>query len=35
MQALKVEGKQGQDHGGLIQFYERLAGVKVRKGAVR
>jgi len=33
MQALKVEGKQGQDHGGLIQFYERLAGVKVRKGA--
>jgi 2-hydroxy-3-oxopropionate reductase len=32
MQALKVDGKQGQDHGGLIQFYERLAGVKVRKG---
>jgi len=32
MQALKVDGKQGHDHGGLIQFYERLAGVKVRKG---
>jgi 2-hydroxy-3-oxopropionate reductase len=34
MQALKVDGKQAQDHGGLIQFYERLAGVKVRKGGV-
>ncbi len=33
MQALKVDGKQSQDHGGLIQFYEKLAGVKVRKGA--
>jgi 2-hydroxy-3-oxopropionate reductase len=32
MQALKVDGKQGEDHGGLIQFYEKLAGVKVRKG---
>jgi 2-hydroxy-3-oxopropionate reductase len=31
MQALKVDGKQAQDHGGLIQFYERLAGVRVRK----
>ncbi len=30
MQALKVDGKQAEDHGGLIQFYERLAGVKVR-----
>ena len=31
MQALKVEGKAGNDHCGLIQFYERLAGVEVRK----
>ena len=30
MQALKVEGKQTDDHGGIIQFYEKLAGVKVR-----
>jgi len=34
MQALKVDGKQSDDHGGLIQFYEKLAGVKVRKGDV-
>ncbi len=32
MQALKVDGKQKDDHGGLIQFYERLADVKVRRG---
>lgn len=32
MQALKVDGKQADDHGGLIQFYEKLAGVQVRKG---
>ena len=31
MQALKVEGKQKDDHGGLIQFYEKMAGVKVRR----
>jgi len=31
MKALKVDGKQGDDHGGLIQFYENLAKVKVRK----
>jgi 2-hydroxy-3-oxopropionate reductase len=35
MQALKVDGKQTEDHGGLIQFYEKLAGVKVRKGGVK
>jgi len=35
MQALKVDGKQTDDHGGLIQFYEKLAGVKVRKGGVK
>jgi 2-hydroxy-3-oxopropionate reductase len=35
MQALKVDGKQAEDHGGLIQFYEKLAGVKVRKGGAQ
>jgi len=35
MQALKADGKQAEDHGGLIQFYERLAGVKVRKGGAK
>ena len=35
MQALKVDGKQAEDHGGLIQFYERLAGGKVRKGGAK
>jgi 2-hydroxy-3-oxopropionate reductase len=33
LQALKVEGKQLEDHAGIIQFYERLAGVKVRGGS--
>jgi len=31
MQALKVDGKAGDDHGGIIQFYERLAKVEVRR----
>ncbi len=31
MQALKVDGKGKDDHGGLIQFYEKLAKVEVRK----
>jgi 2-hydroxy-3-oxopropionate reductase len=31
MQALKVDGKASQDHGGLIQFYEKLAQVEVRR----
>lgn len=35
MQALKVDGKQGNDHGGVIQFYEKLAAVKVRKGGAQ
>ena len=35
MQALKVDGKQRDDHGGIIQFYEKLAGVKVRKGSAK
>jgi len=30
MQALKADGKAGQDHGGIIQFYEQLAKVQVR-----
>ncbi|HKN20749.1 MAG TPA: 2-hydroxy-3-oxopropionate reductase [Terracidiphilus sp.] len=35
MQALKVDGKQSDDHGGVIQFYEKLAAVKVRKGGAQ
>ena len=31
MQALKVDGKAKEDHGGMIQFYEKLAGVEVRE----
>lgn len=31
MQALKVDGKAKDDHGGIIQFYEKLAKVQVRK----
>jgi 2-hydroxy-3-oxopropionate reductase len=31
MQALKVDGKAADDHGGIIQYYEKLAGVEVRK----
>ncbi len=31
MQALKIDGKAGDDHGGIIQFYENLAKVKVRR----
>jgi len=31
MKALKVEGKEEDDHGGLIQYYEKLAGVMVKK----
>ena len=31
MQALKVDGKAKNDHGGLIQFYEKLAKVEVRR----
>lgn len=31
MQALKVDGKGGDDHGGIVQFYEKLAQVEVRK----
>ncbi len=31
MQALKVDGKGADDHGGIIQFYEQLAKVQVRQ----
>ncbi|MBM3859827.1 MAG: 2-hydroxy-3-oxopropionate reductase [Verrucomicrobia bacterium] len=31
MQMLKAEGKGGHDHGALIQFFEKLAGIEVRK----
>jgi 2-hydroxy-3-oxopropionate reductase len=31
MQALKVDGKAKNDHSGIVQFYEKLAGVEVRK----
>jgi 2-hydroxy-3-oxopropionate reductase len=31
MQALKADGKGKDDHGGIIQYYEKLANVKVRK----
>ena len=29
--ALKVDGKAADDHGGIVQYYERLANVEVRK----
>lgn len=31
MTALRVDGKEKDDHGGLIQFYEKMAGVEVRE----
>jgi 2-hydroxy-3-oxopropionate reductase len=31
MQALKKDGKGSDDHGGIIQFYEKLAKVEVRQ----
>jgi len=31
MQALKVDGKGTDDHGGIIQFYEKMAKVQVRE----
>jgi 2-hydroxy-3-oxopropionate reductase len=31
MQALKVDGKAGLDHSGLVQYYEKLAGVQARR----
>ncbi len=31
LQALKVDGKGGEDHSGIVQFYEKLAHIEVRK----
>ena len=31
MQALKVDGKAGNDHGGLVQYYEKAAQVEVTR----
>ena len=31
MQALKVDGKARDDHGGIVQFYEKLAQTEVRR----
>jgi 2-hydroxy-3-oxopropionate reductase len=31
MQALKVDGKEKNDHSGLVQYFEKLAGVEVKK----
>jgi 2-hydroxy-3-oxopropionate reductase len=31
MQALKVDGKEKNDHSGLVQYYEKLAGVTVTR----
>ena len=31
MQALKADGKAKDDHGGIVQFFEKLSGVEVRK----
>lgn len=33
MKALKADGKAEDDHGGLIQYHEKLAGVQVKKKA--
>ena len=31
MYALKVDGKEKNDHSGLVQFYEKIAGIEVKK----
>ena len=31
MQALKVDGKSGLDHGGIVQYYEKAAQVEVKR----
>jgi len=30
MQALRVDGKGGDDHGGIVQFYEKLAQMEIK-----
>jgi len=32
LQALKVDGKGSEDHSGIVQFYEKLGRIEVRKG---
>lgn len=31
-QALKVDGKVGDDHASLVQYYEKLANYEIPKG---
>jgi 2-hydroxy-3-oxopropionate reductase len=31
MQALKIDGKEKNDHSGLVQYYEKLAGIEVKR----
>ena len=32
MQALKVDGRMDDDHSGIVQYFEKLAGTEVRGG---
>jgi hypothetical protein len=32
IQMPRIDGEQDDDHGSVIQFYEKFAGVKVRTG---
>lgn len=32
LQALKVDGHQDEDHSGIIQYFESLAGIEVKRG---
>ena len=31
LRALQADGKGGEDHGGIVQYHERLAGIEVRR----
>ena len=31
LQTLKIHGHMGDDHGGIVQYFEKLAGVEVKK----
>jgi 2-hydroxy-3-oxopropionate reductase len=35
MHSLKADGHIMDDHGGIVQFYEKLAGVEVRAGGIK
>lgn len=35
MHALKVDGKANQDHGGIVQYYEKLANTEVKRTEVQ